>query len=47
MNYCGLCGEAQLAHEEECLDQEIATMLEEYGNKVIKLWQTSTVNHQT
>jgi len=47
MNYCGLSGEAQLANEDECLDQEIVIMLKEYANKVIKLWQTNPENQQT
>ena len=37
--YTGLCGEAQMAHEDGELSEQIVTMLEEYADKVIALWQ--------
>lgn len=37
--YTGLCGEAQMAYEAETLDEEIVALLEEYGHKVVGLWQ--------
>lgn len=37
--YCGLCGEAQVAHKDGELDGQIVSRLEEYAQKVIALWQ--------
>jgi hypothetical protein len=37
--YCGLCGEAQVAYEEGELDDQTVTLLEEYAQKVIAVWQ--------
>ena len=36
--YCGLCGEAQFAYEDEQLDERIVALLDEYADKVIAIW---------
>jgi len=41
--YTGLCGEAQMAHEDDQLDDQLITMLEEYADKVIALCQKESV----
>lgn len=40
-NYCRLCGEVQFAYEDEQLDEQIVTMLDEYADKLISIWQSS------
>jgi ribulose 1,5-bisphosphate carboxylase large subunit-like protein len=37
--YTGLCGEAEFAHDDEQLEEELVLMLEEQAQKVIKAWQ--------
>lgn len=37
LNYCGLCGEAVMAYEDDPLEEQFVTMLEDYADKVIKL----------
>jgi len=40
--YTGLCGEAEFAHDDEQLDEELAQMLEEQAVKVIEAWRKQT-----
>lgn len=37
--YTGLCGEAQMAHAEGELTEELVHLLEAQANKVITLWR--------
>lgn len=37
--YTGLCGEAEFAHDDGELNEELVTMLEEQAEKVIQAWQ--------
>ena len=37
--YTGLCGEAQMAHEEGELTEELVQMLEAQSRKVVSLWR--------
>ncbi len=37
--YTGLCGEAQMAVEDDILNEVLLTQLEDYTDKVIALWQ--------
>jgi hypothetical protein len=37
--YTGLCGEAQMAHEDGGLTEELVHLLEEQAKKVIRLWR--------
>jgi hypothetical protein len=37
--YTGLCGEAQMAHEDGELDERLISALDEYATKVIDRWQ--------
>jgi len=41
--YTGLCGEAEFAHDDKELDEELVNMLEAQAEKVIKAWQEHTV----
>jgi hypothetical protein len=36
--YTGLCGEAEFAHDDGELDEELVKMLEEQARKVIDAW---------
>ena len=36
--YTGLCGEAEFAHDDRQLDEEIVKMLEEAAEKVLRAW---------
>jgi len=40
--YTGLCGEAEFAHADEQLDEELVQMLEEQAMKVIEAWRKHT-----
>lgn len=44
MAYTGLCGEAQIAHEEGELTEEIVDLMQEYAAKVIELWKNEPVH---
>lgn len=37
--YTGLCGEAEFAHDDGELDEELVNMLEGQAQKVIEAWQ--------
>ncbi len=37
--YTGLCGEAQMAAEDDTLSEALLAQLEDYADKVIALWQ--------
>ncbi len=37
--YTGLCGEAQMAVEDDTLSEALLAQLEDYADKVIALWQ--------
>lgn len=37
--YTGLCGEAEFAHDDHELTEELVVMLEEYSAKVFMAWQ--------
>ena len=39
--YTGLCGEAQMAAEDDTLSEALLAQLEEYADKVIALWQAT------
>lgn len=38
-NYTALCGEAEFAHQDEQLDEELVHLLEEQAEKVIEAWR--------
>jgi hypothetical protein len=38
-SYTGLCGEAQMAQEDEELTEELVQLLETYAHNVIGLWR--------
>lgn len=40
--YTGLCGEAEFAHDDRELDEELVHMLEEQAEKVVKSWREHT-----
>ncbi len=40
--YTGLCGEAEFAHDDGELDEELVHMLEEQAEKVIEAWREHT-----
>ncbi len=37
--YTGLCGEAEFAHADEQLDEELVQMLENQAMKVVEAWR--------
>ncbi len=41
--YTGLCGEAEFAHDDGELDEELVHMLEEQARKVIETWREHSV----
>jgi hypothetical protein len=41
--FTGLCGEAQMAYDDQELDQVLITLLEEYADKVITRWNADAV----
>jgi hypothetical protein len=40
--YTGLCGEAQMAHDDGELTPELVNLLDEQADKVIALWRQQT-----